>query len=159
MPVHLQGMDYSDNIDAEIGNLDFDAVCDDTSLNFDLTAESIADAVAANPSRALLRAVASGDRKEIIRRLDAGANANASNESKTTALHLAANGDAEMCKFRLSLGADPNLKDHNGDVPAAIAYRGNHTECLRCFVRATEDVDSGSAAPVNPPARSEPVIG
>ena len=85
----------------------------------------------------LIQSVASGNHTDVIRLLKARAPVNAVNGS-TSALHVAAaKGDADLCKMLLRIRADPNLENVNGEVPATLAYHGNHTECLRCFVKST----------------------
>ena len=61
-----------------------------------------------------------------------GANVDAQNEFKSTALHCAAlTGQASMIESLLKAGADASIKDENGRTALDLAERGNHTECIK----------------------------
>lgn len=54
-----------------------------------------------------------------------GANINAVDENRESALFLAASGKhREVFEFLVSCGADPNLEDELGDTPAKVLERG-----------------------------------
>ena len=127
------------DIKTEPPSFDEESKPDTGSHSRSMNTETVPEDPRSTASKALIQAVALGDRNQIIRLLATGANMNHMERSKTTPLHMAADGDPEMCQFLLSLGADPTLKDENGDEPAAIAYRGNHTECLRKIVEKMQN--------------------
>lgn len=88
-------------------------------------------------------AVLQSDYETVRRLLSKGASVNEIDQFGESLLHIAAKaGDAKMCHLLLSHGADPRLEDSNGDGPADLAFRGNHTEALRNIVAVTQNLQA-----------------
>src|SRR5439155_17610220 len=94
---------------------------------------------------ALHTAVEKGDRKQVERLLQGGADANARTESGETALHYAAfPKDAWFAAALIKAGADPRATNSAGESPlfwaaleanvavAHVAARARRSECSRC---------------------------
>jgi len=76
-----------------------------------------------------MNAVHEGNREAVRRYLENGADVEAKNYDKRSALHIAATeGDVEMVMLLLDRGANPNVRDRRGSTPMNDAQHSGHYE-------------------------------
>lgn len=83
----------------------------------------------------LYEAVVSGSFDDAIAALNAGADPNARNEQKQTALHLAASlGLVGFARLLLDRGADPNARNDQGQTPLHLAVSNHNYYVAKALV-------------------------
>ncbi|KAM6290116.1 cyclin-dependent kinase 4 inhibitor B-like [Aegotheles albertisi] len=94
------------------------------------------------PGDRLCRAAASGDREEVRRLLDAGADPNGTNSFGRTPLQVMMLGSPRVAELLLQRGADPNRPDpRTGCLTAHDAARAGFLETLAALHRAGARLD------------------
>ncbi|KAM9508623.1 cyclin-dependent kinase 4 inhibitor B-like [Guaruba guarouba] len=90
----------------------------------------------------LCSAAARGDREEVRKLLDAGADPNATNSFGRTPLQVMMLGSPRVAELLLQRGADPNRPDpRTGCLPAHDAARAGFLETLTALHRAGARLD------------------
>ncbi|NWU71856.1 CDN2B inhibitor, partial [Pterocles burchelli] len=90
----------------------------------------------------LCSAAARGDREEVRRLLDAGADPNGTNSFGRTPLQVMMLGGPRVAELLLQRGADPNRPDpRTGCLPAHDAARAGFLETLAALHRAGARLD------------------
>lgn len=95
----------------------------------------------------LCSAAALGDLETIRRMADGGADVSCGDYDRRTALHLAASeGHAELARFLLARGANPNAVDRWGGTPLQDAVRHRQDEAARVLREAGARLDQPDLA-------------
>lgn len=96
----------------------------------------------ADPSTAILIAVAIGDADTVRMLLDAGADPDTS-DGRVTLLGIAAeSGQADVIRALLEKGADPNLRDQEGETPLFRALNNFDPDIAGLLIAAGADVNA-----------------
>jgi ankyrin repeat protein len=94
-------------------------------------------AAAESSARELLRAVQRGDRAAVLRLLDQRADANARDETGTSALHWAIErGDAELTGLLIRRGADVQARNRYGVPPVFVAATTGSVAIMQMLLEA-----------------------
>ncbi len=98
--------------------------------------------MATDPTKKILGAAVRGDKVTVeqLVRSDPSLVATPDAATQRTALHGAANvGHAEIVRFLLDNGGDPNLQDKYGDTALTLACLSGHAGCVRILLQRGAD--------------------
>ncbi|MDH5680971.1 MAG: ankyrin repeat domain-containing protein, partial [Spirochaetota bacterium] len=92
-----------------------------------------------------------GKLQEVKRLIQKGADVNARDSHKDTALHSAAQGGKlEVVKYLLKKGADVNAKNNNGTTPLHFAAEYGHKNVVKWLLTSGADANAKNTGPETP---------
>jgi hypothetical protein len=93
----------------------------------------------------MLHAMWKGDRSAVHRSIEQGANVNMTVGDGTALSAAAQRGDADLCRYLLSQGADINRKNMQGATAMVIALDYGHPEAAQALIEAGADINLADA--------------